>query len=661
MPNKRPISLEDLTKIKVISEPELSPCGSKVVFVQTMIDEDEEYQSHLFVQSLPDGKPIQWTFGKVRDHSPSWSPDGKTIAFVSNRSGNNQIWLIKVEGGEAQQLTNSRRGVSKPVWSPDSKKILFQITIKQGETIYDEVATEANEKKKSEPIVIERLKYKSDTLGFHNESYQHLGIIDIETKTITPLTTGPFNHEPGSWSPNGKAISFSANRHDDPDYHYLSDIYIYYVETEEISLLTDQKGVYHSPNWSPDGISLSCIGHELEYFGATINQIYLIDVYTKRKTCITSTWDVHIGDAAISDLRSGHPNPGAIWSSDGKKLYFLASENGNTGLYSINEENEISAIFQQDRHLFGFSLHKNTEMAVVAISDPSNPGDLYHIDVNKKSKKRLTYVNDQLLASRHLSLPEPITVTAKDGWDLHGWLMRPIGFEEGKQYPMILEIHGGPHAMYANTFFHELQLLAAQGYVVLYLNPRGSHGYGQRFVDACRGDYGGKDYEDLMTAVDYVIQTYDFIDEKRLGVIGGSYGGFMTNWIIGHTNRFKAAITLRSISNWTSFYGVSDIGSFFTKWEIGTCFQEDPEKLWYHSPLRYVKNVETPLLIMHGENDYRCPIEQAEQLYTALKHQKKDTKFIRFPESNHELSRSGPPHLRLERLNHIVHWFAEKL
>ncbi|WP_369693672.1 alpha/beta hydrolase family protein [Lentibacillus sp. CBA3610] len=237
--------------------------------------------------------------------------------------------------------------------------------------------------------------------------------------------------------------------------------------------------------------------------------------------------------------------------------------------------------------------------------------------------------------------------------EIQGWLLRPYGFEKDKKYPFILEIHGGPHMMYGQTFFHEMQLLAAKGYVVLYTNPRGSHGYGQAFVDACRGDYGGKDYTDLMRAVDYALDEFEFIDKDRLGVTGGSYGGFMTNWIVGHTNRFKAAVTQRCISNWLSFYGVSDIGYFFTKWELGKNLLEDPAKLWDFSPLKYAENIETPLLIVHGEKDFRCPIEQGEQLFVTLKHLQKDVEFVRFPDANHELSRSGKPEMRIERLNHF--------
>ncbi|MFL6561048.1 MAG: alpha/beta hydrolase family protein, partial [Bacillus sp. (in: firmicutes)] len=318
---------------------------------------------------------------------------------------------------------------------------------------------------------------------------------------------------------------------------------------------------------------------------------------------------------------------------------------------------EIRPIYVGEQHVYGLSLHSDSQKALAAISKPDQIGDIYLLSLNGDGTiEKLTNVNEPALNELILSKPETFEFKGADGCNVQGWLMKPVNFEEGKKYPLILEIHGGPHAMYGDTFMNEFQILAGKGYVVLYVNPRGSHGYGQEFVNAVRGDYGNGDYQDIMLAVDYVVDQYDFIDETRLGVTGGSYGGFMTNWIVGHTNRFKAAVTQRSISNWISFYGVSDIGYYFSEWQIGADLS-DLETLWKHSPLAYIKNVETPLLILHSEKDYRCPIEQAEQLFIALKRLGKETKFVRFPEENHELSRSGKPSLRKDRLNYIVDWF----
>ncbi|SFL65205.1 S9 family peptidase [Salibacterium qingdaonense] len=656
---KRAVTPEDIKKIRVVHDPHLSSDGEKYAYVQTSVRNDREYNSHLFIHHFTDDIPVQWTFGEVRDHSPRWSPDGTELAFVSNRSGVHQLWVMSAAGGEPRQLTSLKHGVSDPDWSPDGKYLLFTTSARADEDIFSH--EESPDEYETKPVKIERLRYKSEGNGFHRGRRTQLALLDMKSKETRILTSGAFDHHSARWAPDSRQIVFSANRNPDEDVSSVLDLFIIDTETSDTVKLTDSTGVFSNASWSHDGHRIACIGHELEYQGATLNQVWIINPLTKERRCVTIKWDVQIGDAAVSDLRAGQADLSPVWAKDQKHLYFSASENGNTGIYQMDLEGEITPVHEEDNHVFGFSYHPRLDFFIAGISDPSNPGDFYKIEKPEKGKVRLTDVNADFIQSVHLSIPEPVAAKAEDGWDIQGWLMRPAFFEEGQHYPLLLEIHGGPHAMYANTFFHELQMLAAQGYVVLYTNPRGSHGYGQTFVNACRGDYGGKDYTDLMTAVDQVIEQYDFIDEERLGVTGGSYGGFMTNWIVGHTNRFKAAVTQRSISNWTSFYGVSDIGFFFTDWEIGARVHDDPDKLWDHSPLKYVQHINTPLLIMHGENDYRCPMEQAEQLFTALQYLEKPTMFLRFPQSGHDLSRNGAPGLRVERLKHMAAWFEKHL
>lgn len=660
---KRGMLAEDLYRLTFVNNPELSPEGDRVAFVQATIDTEREYRSHLYVQSVHGGMPIQWTYGNVRDSSPRWSPDGTQLAFVSNRSGQPQIWLISTQGKEARQLTNCKHGAKNPVWSPDGGFILFSTPLAAGESVQEEACPDGQKAvQNKQPMVVERLKYKSDQLGFLDGKYCQLAVIEVRTGELRQLTDGNFDHGIGAWSFDGTRIAFSANRTDDPDRSFTSDVCVISLGDGTVQQLTNSTGAFTQPVWSPDGTQLACLGHQLEYDGATLSRIWTIDVQSGDLRCVTADWDVQAGDVAIGDMRSGHAEQGALWAADGKGLYFLASDRGNTSLYYTTLDGDVSLVVGGERQVFALTMDRLRHTAVLGISDPSNPGDLYHVTLAEGTERRLTSANQQVLDEVTLSLPEPIAFTAPDGWTVHGWIMKPIGFQDGQKYPLILEIHGGPHAMYANTFFHEMQVLAAKGYAVLFTNPRGSHGYGQQFVDACRGDYGGKDYLDLMSAVDFVLNQFDFIDETRLGVTGGSYGGFMTNWIVGQTNRFKAAATQRSISNWLSFYGVSDIGYFFAEWEIHGNLYANPEKLWSHSPLRHVANIETPLLILHGERDYRCPIEQAEQLFVALKHQNKaPVKFVRFPGANHELSRSGDPELRVARLNYIADWFATYL
>ena len=663
MTKKRGMLAEDLYHLKSVHSPELSPDGNRVLYVETVINkEKEEYNSHLYIGDLKEKKLAQWTFGEVKDSSPHWSPDGKAIVFVSNRSGKSQLYMMSTEGGEPRQLTYCRNGARTAIWSPDGTKILFVTSLAPDEKVEDKEEEEKKDDKKVEPMIIDRLRYKSDAVGFLDEKSQHLAVIDVKTGDVEQLTEGERNYTPGCWSPDGKNITFSADLTDEPDHSLLMDAYTMSLTGEKkLTKLTNSNGSFGNTSWSPDGRFIALIGHEREFENATLSKIWLYDVQANQLRCMTAEWDVQIGDFAIGDFHSGYTNPGVCWTNDGKGFYFLMSDHGNTGVYYGSIEGEMYPSLLENQHVYGLTIDPEHHKAVVAISTSTHPGDLYVLDLSMGDIQQLTFVNDEFLREIELSVAEPITFKAPDNWDIHGWVMRPIGFKEGIKYPTIVEIHGGPHAMYANTYFHEFQTLTAQGYVVVFTNPRGSHGYGQHFVDAVRGDYGGKDYLDVIAATDYVVNKHNFVDEMNLGITGGSYGGFMTNWVVGHTNRFKAAVTQRSISNWLSFYGVSDIGYYFSEWQLKGNPMSDPDKLWEQSPLRYVGNVETPLLILHGEKDFRCPIEQAEQLFVALKKQKKTTKFIRFPGANHELSRSGHPSLRIARLNYIKEWFVEYL
>lgn len=662
MTQKRTIQAEDLYQLKSVADPQLASNGRDCVFVETvMLEEENKYSSHLYYINVSEkSKPVQWTFGENRNHSPRWSPDGQKVAFISDRSGKGQIYVLDVKGGEARQLTKCPYGASNPVWSPDGTKVAFNVGLKNGESLSSPNKSEEKMDKKPVPLEVDKMKYKSDAYGFWEGKYTQVAFVDIRTEEVDLLTSGEYDYQLQSWSPDGKYVTVTADLSEEKDQSFLSDVYLIHVETKEARKLTESTGYFGSATWSPNGKYIGMLGHEREYKNATLSKIWIYDMEAEELDCLTRDSDLLIGDYAIGDFQQGAVTPGILWGDDSHSFYFLATDHGNTVVYYGTLEGELYPALHDAQHVYGLSTGGTVDRAVVAISKPSHPGDLFVLHVTSGELEQLTNVNEAFLQETILAEAEPFEFTSTDQWDLHGWMMKPIHFKEGDKVPLILEIHGGPHAMYANTYFHEFQCLAAQGYAVLYINPRGSHGYGQQFVDAVRGDYGGKDYEDIMDAVDYAIGNFDFIDENRLGVTGGSYGGFMTNWIIGHTNRFKAAVTQRSISNWISFYGVSDIGYYFTDWQIKSSLN-DIETLWKHSPLAYVDKMETPLLILHSEKDYRCPIEQAEQLFIALKDRKKTAKFIRFPEANHELSRSGKPNLRISRLNYIADWFNEYL
>ncbi|MED4750855.1 S9 family peptidase [Brevibacillus choshinensis] len=657
--NKRGITAEDFYRIRYASDPQLSPDGTAVAYVQSMVDDDRAYRTHLFVQSLAEKSVIALTEGAVRDSSPRWSPDGTQICFISKRSGISQIWLIDAKGGEPTQVTRCKTGAANPVWSPDGKRIAFSSMMTPEDSFAD---LEMDEKKEApkKAIVVNRMKYKSDDLGFVYDTSKQIAVLDVETGEITPVTHGEYHHTVGTWSPDGHWLAITANQVENTDLQHSIDVYLVPVNGGEWIKLTRSKGTFFFPTWSADGKKLAYIGSESPtQLIATQKNIWVSDLETGTQTCLTTDWDVQVGDSTIGDVRSpGHPNPGGVWTEDGSGMYFIASERGNSCLYHATLDGTITKVIGGERNIYGFTLHEQSRTAVIAVSDPITPGDLIEVNLETGEEVRLTEVNNELLSE--LDLPEPIELEyeGQDGWKLHGWLLKPVGFQEGEKYPMVLQIHGGPHSMYGNTFFHEFLLLAAKGYAVLYTNPRGSFGYGEKFMQACCGDYGGNDYLDLMSAVKYACDQFDFIDTNRMGVAGGSYGGFMTNWIVGQTNLFKAAVTDRSICNWLSFYGVSDIGYYFSAEEIQGNPFTNPEKLWQHSPIRHVANIETPLLIMHGEQDHRCPIEQAEQLYIALQHQgKAPVSFIRFPGASHELSRSGDPEQRVLRLQYTAEWF----
>ncbi|MDY0395910.1 S9 family peptidase [Virgibacillus halophilus] len=400
---------------------------------------------------------------------------------------------------------------------------------------------------------------------------------DLVEKTFTKLTDSDNDHHLLDISPDGKSVLFCANLHEESDYEQITDLYMVNTDSKEIRQLTNGDGSYYQGSFSPNGEKIACLGHEFPFAGATQNELFIFDLSTNERICLSKDWDMQLGDSMIGDFQMGTSEKGPVWSKEADKLFFIASKEGATALYSVTTDHTRSTLFKDHNHVAGFAFNENDDSFILHISKPTEPVNFYLLSADGRVTQ-LTDANASFLAETELIEPEEVTFTAEDGWEIQGWLLKPYGFTSGEKYPFILEIHGGPHAMYGRTFFHEMQLLAAKGYVVLYVNPRGSYGYGQKFVDACRKDYGGKDYRDLMAAVDHALKSFDFIDAERLGVTGGSYGGFMTNWIVSHTNRFKAAVTQRSISNWLSFYGVSDIGYFFTEWEHGLNLLDDPKK-----------------------------------------------------------------------------------
>ncbi|MCZ2257274.1 S9 family peptidase [Sporosarcina sp. G11-34] len=656
---KRKLEVKDLFKLKSVTNPHISPNGKEAVFVRTHIEEeDNKYVANLYHVELETSEVTQWTHGKDRVSSPTWSADGTQLAFLSNREEKNQVYILSAKGGEAKQLTSFENGVSSFLWSPCGKKVWVNAVVKEGKTFTD--TEEKNEQKNPEVYRVTTMKYQMDGIGLlPQDSYQQIGIVEIETGEVTQFTEGNHHYGLHAVSHDGKKLVMGVNRKENHDFEFSQPLYIVDIETKEETVLVDEDGFYGGAAYSYDNRYIAYVGAPPTYQNVTQPELYIYDTEDGSRMCLTEGVDAPVGDHVVADHQQGDDAPAVVWTKD-NHLYFQLSTMGDVRLYFASLDGGVYPASQENEHIYGYDVSMDGEFAVVAVSNAVSPGELFKQTIATGQREALTSFNEKYLEEVALIEPKAIAYKGAKDWGVHGWLMKPAGYEAGQKYPLVINIHGGPFAMYANTFTHEMQLLAAQGYGVLYVNPRGSHGYSQEFVNAVRGDYGGADYEDLMAGLDYAIAENDWIDTDRLGVIGGSYGGFMTNWIVSHTNRFKAAVTQRSISNWISFFGVSDVGYYFNDWQHGADMN-DVDKLWDISPLKYAKDIETPLLIIHSEDDYRCPIEQAEQLYITLKSMKKETEFVRIPNSDHNLTRSGLPNLRVASLNEITNWLAKYL
>ncbi|XOI97971.1 S9 family peptidase [Paenibacillus polymyxa] len=669
MMSQRGITAEDLYQITWVNDPTPSPQGGQLVYVSRKTNEARDgYCSHLRLFHLGSQKDRPFTSGE-KDHSPAWSPDGSQLAFQREVEGKSQVWIIAADGGEAQQISRLKHGVSSFLWSPDGHTLLVKSSVDMsGEEELQPTGSKDNDHKLPQEHIVDRIRMKSDAGGLWDGRRSHLFTISLIDAEAIPVTTGHYDVGDYAWSPDGISIAWIAQMpeegEDHNDYTLTNHVYFAKADGSDVQQLTPEGYTFSRLAFAPDGQSIALLASDRSYGNATLVKLYTLKVSGGELVCLSTDWDVQLNHSIVGDMRSNLTTTGPVFSRDGSSIFCLATIHGSVRIAKFARDgSSADYILPDEREIYQFAELDNGRI-VAAVADTQNPGDLYMYEQPEDpgvEPIQLTRSNPQLEDEIHLSTPETFWFNSSDGLRLQGWIMKPHGMVDGVKIPTILEIHGGPHMMYGFTFMHEFQILAAQGYAVVYINPRGGLGYGQQFVDACRGDYGGGDYRDLMESVDYALSQYEFIDESRLGVTGGSYGGFMTNWIVGHTDRFKAAVTQRSISNWLSFYGVSDIGYFFTEDQIGGNAWDDTEKLWKHSPLAYVGNVSTPLLILHGEQDLRCPIEQAEQLYIALKRRKQTTRLVRFPGANHELSRGGHPHLRVRRLEHIAGWFNEYL
>jgi dipeptidyl aminopeptidase/acylaminoacyl peptidase len=675
----RSITIEDLYKIKFVGKPRISPDGQRVAFVVTTIDERKhEYRSAVWMAPLNGGEARPFTSGLANAGDPSWSPDGRWLAFVSEREGDfagkdaqeqkklgkgkPQIWIIPTDGGEARQLTFMEHGASHPVWSPDSRYVIFNAQV--GPANDDEVDGKALPRAR----VIDQLWYRLDGVGFIYERRSHLFLIEAAGGKPQQLTDGDWDDGDAQWSPDGSQIAFASDRSEDRWRWPGADIFTLSIkdgQAGELRRLTDGTLSAGSPSWSPDGKTIAFLA-ATKFHSANYTYLYTIaaDANNAAATNISKEFEGSCSDWTNSDLGDEHLAPSPIWSPDGKTLYVLASQRGATRLYAISSAgsgSQPAVLTPGEVHVRDFSVDSAKKKLALLVANATRPAEIFVRSTEAATElEAVTDTNKDLLDELVLATPELITYDGEGGWPIDGWILKPQDFDPTKKYPLVVEIHGGPNTQYGYGFFHEMQMLVAEGYVVLYTNPRGSIGYGFDFSAAVRGAWGEKDSIDILLGVDEVIKR-GYIDEQRLGVTGGSYGGFMTNWLVGHTDRFKVAITDRCVSNMATMFGTSDVGWDIAEDNLETTPWENLDKYMNMSPIKYVQNIHTPLLIIHSEQDLRCSIEQAEQLYAALKWMRREVKFVRFEGQSHGLSRGGHPKLRLERLRHIQSWFAKYL
>jgi dipeptidyl aminopeptidase/acylaminoacyl peptidase len=633
-----------------VSATTISPDGRKIVFTREWTDQmKDQLRTNLWVVDVDSGRIRELTRGGWRDTAPVWSPDSKRIAFLSDRDGTNQVHTMYLDTGEVAQLTHLPRAAAGLKWSPDGRQLAFTQTLPDEEPplkIELPKRPRGAEWAKA-PNVVDRLSWARDGTGAVEKGYNHVFIVDaVIGGTPRQITEGKFNHNDPEWSHDGKRIFVSGIRK--PDAEYLngdSEIYQILLAPEPRTIvMTDRKGPDANPTLSPDGRWIAYTGSDDKNFTSHLASLYLMDSSGGSKRLLAG------------GLLSS-PND-ITWAADNSGVYYTVGEKGSTILYFAPTNGDARKISDGVHMLSSVSIAANGQAAAVRTSS-LEPGYVATFTVKGStavtagSMKKLVDVNEDVLAGRTLGAVEEIWYSSKDGLKVQGWIVKPAGFQPGKKYPLVLFIHGGPWSMYDVGFNWAFQNFAANGYAVLYTNPRGSTGYGQDFVNGIQFSYPGKDYDDLMAGVDAAVGK-GYIDERNMFVCGGSGGGLLTAWIVGHTNRFAAAVAMRPVIDWVSFVGVTDSGGWYR--QFAKFPWEDPSDHIKRSPLAYAGNVTTPTMVMTGDADLRTPMGQSEEFYKALKMQKKETLLVRMPDEFHGWRR--PSHRLMQQL-YLLAWFEK--
>ena len=689
---KRNITEKDLFNFVWIGDPQVSPDGARVAFVRvTVNDKKDGYNTAIWTVVTASGETRQLTNGP-RDSTPRWSPDGKYLLFVrapevSGRTEPPQLFMLAMAGGEPFQFTSLPRGAGGPQWSPDGKMIAFYNSATPEE--FAKAAAAKNPppgqstpgqptpsptppERESDVRVINRAVYRLNGGGYLDFKHpQHIWVVTAPRtgdEKVTPkqLTSGRYDEGGAFWARDSSRIYFESDQLDEPYYELpKTNIYSVAVTGGTPSKLTSFDMGAGSFTLSPDGKQLAFIGAVSQPIRSYSQpDLWVMEMKEGAKPRnLTADFDFDIGSGLTGDNVAPRAGGGSlpVWSSDARSITVVYAKHGKTNLGSFDvASGKVSDVTTGNHAVVNYRALPDASKFVLLISTPTRIGDLFWLDKPGAQPRQLTRINDELFAKLNLTEPEEIWHNSFDGRKIQVWVQKPPDFDPNKKYPLILNIHGGPHAAYGFIFDHEFQWMAAKGYVVLYPNPRGSTSYGQEFGNIIQHNYPGDDYKDLMAGVDELLRR-GYIDEKKLGVTGGSGGGLLTNWTIGQTTRFAAAVSQRDIASWTDWWYTADFTLFQPSWFKAPPF-EDPEDYRRRSPITYVNKIQTPLMLILGETDYRTPTGPGgEAMFRALKYRRIPTVMVRFPNESHDLSRSGQPWHRIERLQHIVGWFDKWL
>ena len=640
----RLLDKETFFEMESVSNPEISPDGRLIVFTRTWVDKvKDQSRSNLWLVDVEGTRVRELTSGPYSDSAPVWSPDGRKIAFISDRDGSSQLHVMWLDTRETAQLTHLQQAPSNVEWSPDGKQLAFTSFVADNDPILSiKLPERPRGAEWARPaVIVDRLSWAADGRGPLPRGFTQVFTIDaILGGTPRQITSGKFNHTGFDWAADGQTIYVAGIRK--PDAEYLrndSEIHAVDLKTLAVKQLTDRRGPDGNPAVSPNGKSIAYVGYDDKRFTNHVSSLYVMN-----------------SDGTGQRLLAGNlpSSPRVIgWGPAGDGLYFTSEEKGGTNVYWVTVANGQVRPWGNKYFFSGMSIAENGQVAAVR-SSHREPALLVTFPAGKmEAMKTLVDVNSDVLQDMKLGEAEELWYTSADGWKVQGWLIKPANFEPGKKYPMVLWIHGGPWSMYSTGWNWAFQNFSAQGYAVLYTNPRGSTGYGQDFVNGIQYSYPGKDYDDLMAGVDAALAK-GFIDEKNLFVCGGSGGGVLTAWIVGHTDRFTAAVSMRPVINWHSFVGTTDGQSWYNQFQKYPW--EDPMEYAVRSPLHYVAKVKTPTMVMTGEADLRTPMGQSEEYYRALKMLKKETLLVRMPDEFHGWRR--PSHQLAQQL-YLMAWFEK--